>query len=398
MFDVAVVGGGVAGLFSAYHLALRGYSVALAHSPGNGATRASGGLVTPSFASVARLTLSAALRGLLGLGAFRVSARWALGNLGWIRMALSMERPVGALARLAEHSLREYRAMLRGDLSGVYWVEGLVGLFRDPREALLFASQFNGELVEERELEEHGVRGLTGVLLREEIFVNPEELQESLLERLPGMGVRVIAGRVVSIRGDRSGVRLLLEGGERIVAEHAVIAAGSWSRELLEGAGYRVPLAPARGLALIVDSPGKLLDQPMLLEDYGVVIAPQGGSEHRITGFFELVGYERNWSPRRRGWLLGVIRRHAPLLHDSLLRPKREYTGYRPCTPDEAPIVGRIPGTRIILNTGHCRLGITTAPATARIVADIVDNGGRGWAEELRALRPERFGLSRPKP
>jgi glycine/D-amino acid oxidase-like deaminating enzyme len=61
--------------------------------------------------------------------------------------------------------------------------------------------------------------------------------------------------------------------------------------------------------------------------------------------------------------------------------------GLRPCTPDGLPVIGSRNG--VILATGHGMLGVTLAPLTGRLVADVV--AGRADHAALGALSPERF-------
>ena len=392
MVDVVVVGGGVAGLFTAYHLSTRGYSVTVVDDARGGTTRASGGLVTPSFALVSRLSLSTILRGLIGIGPFKVSMLWALRNPRWVRGALTRPIPVEAVRALAEASLKDYLELLAGEFQGVYWRKGILGLFKDPSEASSFASISGGRMVSEGELVRSGIRGLTGVLL-DEVFVDPESLLESLSQKLAELGVSLEHSKALKVYAEGENAGVYLHNGARIVSERVVVAAGSQSSELLRGLGYSIPLTPARGLALIARTRGRLDIPPALLEDYGIVVAPLPGNKCRITGFFELVGYKSGWSTRRKNWLISVVKRHIQGLLSGDPIIERELTGYRPCTPDQAPVVGALPGTeRVLVNMGHCRLGITLAPATARLVADIIEGRERKeWDKTLEYISPSRL-------
>ena len=393
MVDVTVVGGGVVGLFTAYHLSLRGYSVAVVDDARSNATRASGGLVTPSFASASGAGIATIVKGLLGLGAFKVSPLWALRNLGWVKEAVARRASLEAIRVLAEASLGEYLELLARDLQGVYWRRGIIGLFRSPSEASGFAALVGGRVMDGEELREAGIEGLAGVFLEREAFVDPDGLLEALSRRLSDLRVSLYPSRSskVFVEGERAGVSL--DSGDRLVSDWVVVAAGSRSGEILKRLGYSLPLAPARGLAIIARAGKTHTMYPALLEDYGVVVAPLPGARYRITGFFELVGYKARWGRRRKAWLMRVVERHLPGLLGGRTHIEREVTGYRPCTPDQAPIVGRLPGAeRVIVNTGHCRLGVTLAPATARLVADIIDGREKKeWSPVLGPLSPSRF-------
>jgi D-amino-acid dehydrogenase len=67
-----------------------------------------------------------------------------------------------------------------------------------------------------------------------------------------------------------------------------------------------------------------------------------------------------------------------------------EWTGLRPMTCDELPVIGRAPRFRdLILATGHGMLGVTTAPATGKLVAEIAC--GVPPHIDPRPFAPQRF-------
>ena len=70
---------------------------------------------------------------------------------------------------------------------------------------------------------------------------------------------------------------------------------------------------------------------------------------------------------------------------------RRIWRGPRPLTPDGLPIVGRAPRrARVILATGHCMIGLSLAPITGKLVAELA--GGRPPSLDLTPLSPSRFG------
>ncbi|MBI5355505.1 MAG: FAD-dependent oxidoreductase [Candidatus Aenigmarchaeota archaeon] len=65
-----------------------------------------------------------------------------------------------------------------------------------------------------------------------------------------------------------------------------------------------------------------------------------------------------------------------------------KWYGSRPCTPDLLPLAGRTRIKNLLLASGHCRLGVTLAPYTAKVISGIVE--GRDGRNELD---PRRFGV-----
>ena len=61
-------------------------------------------------------------------------------------------------------------------------------------------------------------------------------------------------------------------------------------------------------------------------------------------------------------------------------------------TPDGLPVIGRAPRHgNVILATGHCMLGLSLAPGTGRLVAELA--GGATPSLDLAPFAPSRFGL-----
>ena len=64
--------------------------------------------------------------------------------------------------------------------------------------------------------------------------------------------------------------------------------------------------------------------------------------------------------------------------------------GRRPCTPDSLPMIGAVPGApQILLAFGHGHNGMTSAPTTGRVIADLV--AGRAPFIDPAPYRPDRF-------
>ena len=131
-----------------------------------------------------------------------------------------------------------------------------------------------------------------------------------------------------------------------------------------------------------------MVKMPALLEDYGAAVAQHGISLLRATTFFELAGFSKSFSKKRREWFISILRRHIAGF-DSL-KLVDEGVGFRPCTPDQLPVVGRIPGFKnAYIASGHCRVGMTMAAATGKAVADIIEE--KPLQPDVSFASPSRF-------
>ncbi len=179
---------------------------------------------------------------------------------------------------------------------------------------------------------------------------------------------------------------MVVEGpGLRLHARKVVIAAGAHSRDLARQAGDAVPLETERGYHAEWDMAEPRLTRPVCPTSRGFYLCPMSG-RLRVAGTVELGGLTAPPSPHRIAKLVEGARAIFPDLGE----PDRTWMGFRPSMPDSVPVIGPSrAGSDVIHAYGHGHIGLTLAPITARIVADIV--AGREPELDLTAYRPGRF-------
>jgi len=392
--QVVVIGGGVIGLFAAYYLAVRNHEVTVIdHGPLNKSTSVySAGMIVPSFSS-SPIGLKDVLPTYLGrAGPVCIPLRSLLTNGGWLMSALSSNRlhAANALMTLGKKSLGLYEEFFVRESPEVDIKRGILGLYRERRLAEKAANQFRGKFIDETGLNSLGFAEICGgVLFENEMALDPMKLIDYLTNKLSEMGVRILIGKARNFDGAIPTIRSVLCGNDRYAADTFVLAAGIWSRDLCERLGYRPPILPARGLTRIYETRGvELVGFPALLEDYGVALVQHNPHRLRVTCFFDLEGLDPSISRSRKRWLDGVLMRHLKNWRDITL--VHEGVGYRPCAPDQLPIIGRVPKyENMYVATGHCRLGITLAPATAYAIVRMIE--GTAIDFPVGPYEPSRF-------
>jgi D-amino-acid dehydrogenase len=292
---------------------------------------------------------------------------------------------------LGLRSLELYNALFEEEDLKVDLLRGILGLYLDEEDARTLAERSGDRFVDQNEIAEMGFRGMGGgVLAQRELSINPPKLCSELRRRLVEMGVEIRAGKAAFISAEGMIATTNIEGGGKLIADAQVVASGAMSREILGSIGYRPLVLPARGLIRLYDTGAKkLVPYPSLLEDYGIALIQHDASTVRLTSFFEMVGFDEAFSENRKRWLEGTVREHFAGFGD--LRFVEEGTGYRPCTPDQAPVIGPVPHfSNLYVATGNCRLGITLAPVTGRIISSMI--GGKGAPAFVeRLIDPRRF-------
>jgi D-hydroxyproline dehydrogenase len=179
---------------------------------------------------------------------------------------------------------------------------------------------------------------------------------------------------------------IIVEGeGFRLRSKTVVIAAGAHSRPLAAQAGDAVPLDTERGYHAEWDMDDLPLSRPACPTARGFYFCPMSG-RLRVAGTVELGGLDAPPSLHRVDRLVQGARAFFPWLGE----PDRSWMGYRPSIPDSLPVIGwSAGGPGVIHAFGHGHIGLTLAPVTAEIVADLV--AGRTPALDLTPYRANRF-------
>ncbi len=194
----------------------------------------------------------------------------------------------------------------------------------------------------------------------------------------------LLTGKVDSLTRQFDGI--ILEGaGIRVHARQVILATGAHGRDLARMAGDTIPLETERGYHAEWDMAVPRLTRPTCPTSRGFYLCPMQG-RLRVAGTVELGGLTAPPSPHRIARLIEGARAIFPDLPD----PDRTWMGFRPSLPDSLPVIGPSQGGPDVIHAfGHGHIGLTLAPITARIVADLV--AGRDPQRDITPYRPGRF-------
>jgi D-hydroxyproline dehydrogenase len=164
-----------------------------------------------------------------------------------------------------------------------------------------------------------------------------------------------------------------------------VVCAGAWAASLLQPLGLRVPLESARGYHVELQDHKALSDAPILYADQRVLMTPMSG-RLRASSFMEFTGPDAEPDPRK------PARLRAKLCELGYVCPPEgpSWVGPRPVLPDYLPGIGRLEDTPVFYAIGHQHLGLTMAPVTGELMADLVV--GRAPRHDISAFDLCRFG------
>ncbi|MDT0264953.1 glycine oxidase ThiO [Streptomyces sp. DSM 44915] len=357
--DVAVLGGGVIGLVTAWRAAGRGLRTTVVDpAPGGGAAAVAAGMLAPvtelhhGEEELLELNLAAARRYPEFAAELAEFAEAGIGYRACGTLAVALDADDRALLR--ESHLLQLRCGLTAE-----WLTGRECRRLEPMLA-------------------PGVRG--GLWIEGDHQADPRLLTAALLAACRAAGVRFVRqeARELLLAGDRA-VGLRLADGERLLAGRTVLAAGSRSGQLAGlPAEVPVPVRPVRGQILRLAQPPGL--PPLLgrtvravVRGEPVYLVPRESGELVLGATTE----ERGWDTRvTAGGVYQLLRDAHELVPGITELPLVETrAGLRPTTPDNVPLLGptALPGLQ--LATGHHRNGVLLAPLTGEVLAETLTGG-----------------------
>ena len=227
----------------------------------------------------------------------------------------------------------------------------------------------------------------SGLLIPEHGYVGVATLVSALTEAAEKAGATLSAATVRGVSTAGTSVRVETSE-ESLTTDVVVIAAGSWSGGIPIAAAPAAPVRPVRGQLLQLRFERPLLSRVVWGADGYLV--PWEDGRLLVGATVEDVGFDEGVTTE--GVQLLLERAQALLPAAQSARCEGARAGLRPATPDELPIVGpssTMPG--VYYATGHYRNGVLLAPLTAAMVADLILDGHE--REDLALVRPARFGL-----
>ena len=412
-----VLGAGIIGVSTAWHLLQRGHQVTLVD-------RQDAAAMETSFANAAQISVSycepwanreAPLKALKWMFSatspllFRPQFdpdqwRWVLAFLGQCHDR-AFERNVAQLVALGAYSHQALKEMV--DQTGIEYHRVQRGIAHYYTDAHAFAGADDAAALMRR----HGV--LRRVIGRDELLRIEPALQafaarivggtytesdesgdasvftQALAERCSQAGARMLFGHdIEQLERDEHGIRQVRVRSRRsgeaqtLQADAYVVACGSYSTALLRSVGVCVPIYPGKGYSatLALRDPERA---PMvsMIDDQCKIAISRLGQQLRVAGTIELGGFDlRLDTPlarRRCEMLLTRIEEVFPGAADTRTAEQggdpHFWCGLRPATPTNIPLIGRTGVGKLWVNAGHGTLGWTHGAGSGKALASLID-------------------------
>ena len=413
MAKIVIAGAGITGLSSAYELIKKGHEIHIIDKnlPGNGCSYGNAGMIVPSHF----ITLPAP-------GVIAKALGWMTYSGSPFSLHLSLQRSyLDFLWKFFQHSNHSHEAKHRELLARLHlasrdifleWDKDLPGFDLSTEGITMLYNSKKGER-EEKELgeiswklgmpveildkqalqvREPGLNfnALGGVHYTLDAHLNPGKLMNLLRQFLEDHGaVFHYDTNITAIECTGRIIKGFISNKGILRGDSYVVATGSWSENFMKSLGIYLPVQSGKGYSFTTKNPDQNFQIPKLINEAKVKITPLGNMV-RFGGTMEIGNYS---TVVRKQKIRGIVRSLShyfpgfPLPDIDEIKP---WYGFRPVSPDGLPYLGRSKTyTNLVLATGHSMIGLSLAPITGRLVAQLLQEENPGI--NIDSLDPERF-------
>ncbi len=413
--DVHIVGGGIVGLCSAWYLRKTGCEVTVIDkgSGMDGTSYGNAGMIVPShFTPMATPgVITQGLKWMLNdKSPFYIKPRLNWDLIQWLwhfYRSSNMKFATHAmpvLYELNERSKHLYKA-LASEIGFDFDFEerGLLMLYKTKKQALeeeklskkAIALGLKAEILDSKSLSslepQMDFDVLGGVYFHGDAHLYPNRLMTQLIDQLKKSGVHFLENSTIA---DFATVgskihRLIKDDGEQIPVGKVLVTSGSWTALLLKKAGIKIHLQDGKGYSITLEKPSLRPSIPTILSEAKVAITPMG-EDLRIGGTLELSGLSKKTNQKRVEGIVESIPKYYKNLEVPFNRTTEVWRGYRPCTPDGMPYIGKSEVfSNLYVGTGHGMMGLSLGAITGKLVSQIITC--QSPSIEIQPFRLNRF-------
>ena len=416
MKNIIVIGGGIIGLSSAYYLHQAGHKVIVLDKGdfSDNCSYGNAGYVCPSH-FIPLATPGIVWQGLKWMfnskSPFYVKPSWNGSLIDWgLKFVKSANKkhvensavPLRDIALFSQQEYQKWTTVPGFDFA--YEHKGLLEIFQTQSKAEhahhtaetakalgLDIALLNYEELQKLEPQTK-INGLGAIFFKSDTHLYPDKLMKSLLAWLKQQGVQLISGEeVTGFEKASKAVTKVITAKNEYEADEVVVATGAWSREIASLLETKIPLMPGRGYSITLENSPYKLNHPAVLMEGRVAITPMDGNKIRFGGTMEVVS--TNAAPRyeRVEGILRSVKNFLPEFDIAMPAADKVWYGYRPCSADGLPYIGRISRFRnVVVATGHAMIGLSLGAGTGKLVSELVDDNKT--SVDLSPFAVERFG------
>jgi D-amino-acid dehydrogenase len=421
---ITIIGSGIIGLFSAYYLSKEGHVVTIIERTNgdDGCSMGNAGMIVPSH------FIPLAVPGMIEKGIrwmfnsespFYVKPRLSLDLLSWglkfyqAANNKQVERAMPALRDISLMSKSLYQELAQNtNFNFAFEEKGLMMLCKTEHtfeEEIAVAKQANElglqtkilTIKELHQLEPEVKPEVAGAIFYEgDAHLYPNQLIRNIKNYLGNQGVIFLYNtEVTGFEFEKDTIKRIkikqTEGdtthNSLLKTHHLIIATGSWSPILADLLKIGLPLQAGKGYSITKEqSEGKKLNIPSILLEARVAITPMSDNLIRFGGTMEIGGLNDKINMNRVNGIIKAVPNYFPDYQIDTPQKEQVWFGLRPCSPDGLPYIGRTQKYKnLIIASGHAMMGLSLAPATGKLVQQIIDN--QATTVDIGLYKPERY-------
>ncbi|MBI5373645.1 MAG: FAD-binding oxidoreductase [Sphingobacteriales bacterium] len=417
MSKVIIIGGGIIGLSSALYLRKSGWDVTVIDKGDflDNCSYGNAGYICPSH-FIPMATPGIVKQGLKWMwnskSPFYVQPRLDLSLVSWglkfMRSANpeKVEAAAVPLRDIALLSKKEYEQWTRvPGLQFAYEHKGLIEIFQTQEAAdhavhtlekahrlgLQDTVMLSKEELDQLEPQTR-IHAIGALFFKGDAHCYPNKLMQQLLVHLRDAGVAFVKNTEVT--GFETGggrIKKIIAGDQSFEADEIVLATGSWSRQTAKLLGLKIPMMPGRGYSVTLENSPYKINYPSILVEGRVAMTPMDGNKIRFGGTMEITSHKTAPRMSRVQGILDAVKRYYPEFDVPLPAIENTWYGYRPCSADGLPYIGRVKKyNNLTVATGHSMLGLSLGAGTGKLVNELVNRVPASM--DLRPFAVERFG------
>lgn len=413
---VIVIGGGIIGLSSAWYLQEAGHTVTVLDKSDmtDNCSYGNAGYVCPSH-FVPLATPGIVKQGLKWMfdsqSPFYVQPRLSWGLVDWgikfMRSATPQKVaqaaiPLRDIALFSKKMYEEWNRLPQFDFA--YQTKGLLEIFQTEKGAdhakhameracelgLTDTVMLDKDALQLLEPQTR-INALGGVYFKCDAHLYPNKLMQQLLSALKEKGVTIKEFETVTGFGNQGGkINKVVTDKNDYESDAVVVATGSWSRELAAKMNLSIPLVAGRGYSVTLEDSPYQLNHPVVLIEGRVALTPMDGNKIRFGGTMEITSTKTPPRMNRVNGILQAVERYFPDFRIPLPPQEKIWFGYRPCSADGLPYIGRTRKWKnVVMATGHAMVGLSLGAGTGKLVSEIINETKP--SVQLAPFDPGRF-------
>ena len=410
--NVAIIGGGIIGLCSAYYLQKEGHNVTIIDKSDftSGASFVNAGYITPShfIPLSAPGMITKGLKWMLNASSpFYIKPRLDVDLIKWswaFKKSATREKVEQAIPILKNFNI--FSRDLYEDIKTSQDFD-----FHYERKGLLMCYKSDKVGEEEWKVGQRGIQeGLDvkhlsakeveliepnakldikgAVYFNSDAHMTPSDFMPQMIAYLKSKQVTFYANETVDDIEVSNGNILALKTNQRnMQIDEVVLAAGSWSPFIAKKLGISIPVQAGKGYRINVERDIQITI-PAVLCEAKVAVTPMQGFT-RFAGTMEIGEINHDISPLRVNAIASAAEGYYSNLKINSSEKDNADCGLRPCSPDGLPYIGKSSKCKnLTIATGHAMMGWSLGPATGKLVSDMISE--KPLSFNLEPFRPDR--------